>query len=453
MFRLLTVFVVLFLSACSTGNLTAIHKRTEMAPKAGKAQGVFIDAEQRAVLSVQRPARYEWRLDPSGTYQWVKVEDPRQITCAEPSPDALSAIAAQAGASVSEVSTALSAQGGISETAASIGLRTQTIQILRDGYYRLCEAQMNGLPDVQYAMMLRRFQTQMIALLAIEQLTGAVKGSDAVVSAAAGSALNMKEVYSQRAALASAEVGQLELDIAAEEKKVQLLKEANTKCQADAAKQSAGCSVADGVARGLEIAEIEATVENLKRRKVHAQAMKESSTAMAAAAVPASDARGGGFVVSPLPPAAAPRSVADAVTEIALAMIEQDYGTQMCLEYLREGNLSGEDVETACKGVVAGYAQQFTDRATSRANAEKRLDEIWAAVLKDGKIDATEVEMIKMLSSAVSPGATPTRTNQGPWAGLFGGPPQISTAMRHETDRGVLAKLLESLRGERETPE
>ena len=38
-----------------------------------------------------------------------------------------------------------------SETSASIGLRTQTITLLRDGLYRLCEAYMNGAVDeIQY---------------------------------------------------------------------------------------------------------------------------------------------------------------------------------------------------------------------------------------------------------------------------------------------------------------
>ncbi len=96
----------------------------------------------------------------------------------------------QAGVSVSDISNAVAAEGGVSEAAANIGLRTQTIQTLRDGFYRVCEAYMNGLSEEQYSIMLRRFQTNMIALLAIEQLTGAVKGGDAVVSASAGSGMD-----------------------------------------------------------------------------------------------------------------------------------------------------------------------------------------------------------------------------------------------------------------------
>ena len=168
----IVVLSALSLSACAIGNMAAVNKKETIGSGFGGGSapaGVFIDAEQRAVLSNKRSDR------------------DLRVVCAEPSPDALSAIAAQAGVSVSDISNAVSAEGGVSQAAANIGLRTQTIQTLRDGFYRVCEAYMNGLSQEQYSIMLRRFQTNMIALLAIEQLTGSVKGGDAVVSASAGS--------------------------------------------------------------------------------------------------------------------------------------------------------------------------------------------------------------------------------------------------------------------------
>lgn len=124
-------------SCASIGNLAAVNKKETIGSGfGGKAPaGVFIDAEQRAVLSNQRTDR------------------DLRVVCAEPAPDALSAIAAQAGVSVSDISTAVSAEGGVSEAAANIGLRTQTIQTLRDGFYRVCEAYMNGLSEEQYSIM------------------------------------------------------------------------------------------------------------------------------------------------------------------------------------------------------------------------------------------------------------------------------------------------------------
>ena len=58
----------------------------------------------------------------------------------------------------------------------AIGLRTQSIQLLRDAMYRICEAYWNDALDSESLIaMHRRFQNLMTGLLAIEQLTGAVR--------------------------------------------------------------------------------------------------------------------------------------------------------------------------------------------------------------------------------------------------------------------------------------
>src|SRR5690242_636549 len=78
----------------------------------------------------------------------------RRAVCVEPSPDAAVARAAalaaggsspvasaKGDASIGAIDAALS--GSSSEAVASLGLRTQTIQLLRDGYYRACEGLLN----------------------------------------------------------------------------------------------------------------------------------------------------------------------------------------------------------------------------------------------------------------------------------------------------------------------
>ena len=97
--------------------------------------------------------------------------------CAEPSPDALSALSAS-GAIKIDTPKGFSgaAQGALAEAAGSIGLRTQSIQLMRDAMYRLCEGAMNGyLGNAAFETLHRRFQNSMVAILAIEQLTGAVR--------------------------------------------------------------------------------------------------------------------------------------------------------------------------------------------------------------------------------------------------------------------------------------
>ena len=105
--------------------------------------------------------------------------------CAEPSPDAMSAMAMDAAAKggvPGKVSVELSA--ALQQSAAFVGLRTTSIQLLRDFGYRLCEAYLSGaIEPGQYDLLMRRFQKNVVALLAIEQLTGAVKAPPIVLTA------------------------------------------------------------------------------------------------------------------------------------------------------------------------------------------------------------------------------------------------------------------------------
>lgn len=107
--------------------------------------------------------------------------------CSEPSPDALAAFTAAAGLGASSP-----AQGTLSATAsgtssvASIGLRTQSITLMRDALYRMCEAYGNGkLSGPQVMTMLSRSQDLTAVVLATEQLTGAVVAQQAALSGSA----------------------------------------------------------------------------------------------------------------------------------------------------------------------------------------------------------------------------------------------------------------------------
>jgi hypothetical protein len=102
---------------------------------------------------------------------------PKRVTCTEPSPDALVAKAAvlAATANVTPESGGGSGSGGISggtsESAASIGFRDHTVQMLRDGYFRLCEAYLNGaLTKEQYETMITNADTFMVVVSALQIL-------------------------------------------------------------------------------------------------------------------------------------------------------------------------------------------------------------------------------------------------------------------------------------------
>src|SRR5262245_1696768 len=118
------------LSACG-------YMTTVMRPYDAKVNSVAIDAKQRVVISV---APQEVKSDPGKRLL--------PVVCAEPSPDALSALSSGFGLSGSykdkaELANSLS----LAEAAGSIGLRTQSIQLMRDAMYRLCEGYMAGAID------------------------------------------------------------------------------------------------------------------------------------------------------------------------------------------------------------------------------------------------------------------------------------------------------------------
>ena len=123
---------------------------------------VSLDARQRTIISVER-----------GT-----PPESHRVVCAEPSPDALATMAASAAASAgvsglpqlpgsAEVASSFTS----AEQAALIGARNSTIQLLRDGLYRACEAYMNGaLGDFGYGLVLVNYGRVMVSLLTADGL-------------------------------------------------------------------------------------------------------------------------------------------------------------------------------------------------------------------------------------------------------------------------------------------
>ncbi|MGE3228607.1 MAG: hypothetical protein AB7J30_04140 [Hyphomicrobium sp.] len=136
-----------------------------------------IDAHQRAIVV---------------THTGGKTRD-RTVVCAEPSPDAMTARAAAMSGSASGEGTVPGGGGPVkaagnfsyesSEAAASIGLRTQTVQLLRDGLYRACEAYMNGAIDQhQYHLILANLDKSMVTLLGVDAIAGTVRAPATVVT-------------------------------------------------------------------------------------------------------------------------------------------------------------------------------------------------------------------------------------------------------------------------------
>ncbi len=352
------------LSGCGNAEWHSINRG--FSPSTGDSR--LIDAKQRAIISI---------VDSSGAYRG---------TCAEPSPDAMQATAAALSGSGSlsykEIEAALNLAMSSTESAASIGLRTQTIQLLRDAYYRICEGYLSrGLDEVSYDVLQRRFQNHMIALLAVEQLTGVVKAEQVALTsqsaADAGAQLgaftaelrkqreDLNELKKRDKALAD-EIATLKADIEKQgtpkeeeaDKKKQLEEDKATLAAKESDKKTLETLVAD---QEKVVATLQSSVESASLKTITAQSTTSATRI------------GGGSGAERTQ--ALNSEVTKAVTEITLAAINSDYSGQVCTEALRwrptrlaEPN---SEFRLFCKSLLAQIVKARTDLTASAIEIEK----------------------------------------------------------------------------------
>lgn len=203
----------------------------------GGGEAILVDAKQRGIFARNN------------------------MICAEPSPDALSALAASQSLNVAGKEVTVGESFNIAESAASIGLRTQSIQLLRDHMYRLCESYQNGaINAAMYQLLHRRFQTTMVGILAIEQLTGTVRAPAVVLGGS--SSLGNAEAVTKLTAMKETQlnlVNEAEKDVAAK-------RTADTKAKADLEKAERAAAAAPND-------------ENLKKAAEKAKADAETASA------------------------------------------------------------------------------------------------------------------------------------------------------------------------------
>ena len=165
----------LIISGCGA-NWNSIHREFNLSDGTfGKPESQLIDVKQRSIL--------------------VYDKEGQTIVCAEPSPDALSVYASAVAAEVEQKSGAsASITGSSTESGTAFGLRTQSIQLMRDSYYRACEAYVSdAITKETYDTLIRRLNNQAIAYLAIEQITSsAAKAEQQVITPP-----NVEELYTK----------------------------------------------------------------------------------------------------------------------------------------------------------------------------------------------------------------------------------------------------------------
>ena len=278
----LTSCISIPLSSC----VLPIHETDRFSAHTG-VQTLSVDAKQRVVLFSKRP-------DPDPVVAKALADAAKDahskdlglitVTCAEPSPDALSALSTSVGGSVTDPKVALNLAIAASESAASIGLRTQSIQLLRDGMYRLCEAYAGrALDGPEYNRQLRRYQNLMLGLLAVEQITGAVVARQATLgdgSAGASVGENADKAAADATAAASAvDDAQKALTSA---QATQTSDEAS--CKADATNPACGKAAGDASDVSTKQAALDTAKKKAETAKLVLQAARGAVTASAAGA-------------------------------------------------------------------------------------------------------------------------------------------------------------------------
>ncbi|HWU00761.1 MAG TPA: hypothetical protein VN229_24195, partial [Terriglobales bacterium] len=159
------------LAACSNSDFRAEHRTL------ATSDVLATDAGARLVTATPIVGG----VDDTGRFK------PHQVNCAEPSPDVAKAIQAAFSSGVSvdvsgqpantpaEMQAKLANAVAVSrsEALAQLTERLPTIQLLRDGLFRACEAYSNGaLSPISYALVLSRYGDTMVTMLGSEMIAG-----------------------------------------------------------------------------------------------------------------------------------------------------------------------------------------------------------------------------------------------------------------------------------------
>jgi hypothetical protein len=385
----------------------------------------FVDARQRAVVSGKKITTTT-TVVPTATGQKKTVEE-NLVICSEPSPDVFSVLASSFGLDVglapSAASDTVKIAGALSENAATIQ-RTQTINLLRESFFRTCERYMNdAISPAEMIVQSARDQRAMVSVLAIEQLTGSLTPPPVVISSSAMANAN---------------------DSAA--KVIDDLKSAKTASDAAAAKAKVDATAYETALTANKCSEIEAIKPesrsvpqntawaDCEAKKAAAAASKTAATgaleyytAVRTYVMNASPegvaARGGGELLgnAPQPATAADRAeVAATVLDIVKSAYAVDEYTMLCMRTLHEAeatapadNSPRKKLLDAClEAMKAGIAQEslirseragFTAALIVRQTATAQLFDPVSSWLKSNSDLAKQMTQLELESVRINP--------------------------------------------------
>ena len=348
-------------STISLGLIGCERVNVSFDPSSGDSR--FVDAQQRAVISIVR--------ENSDGSKDVKV-------CAEPSPDALVATATALSGHGEAAGKAIEAAFSQSNSVASIGLRTQSIQLLRDAYYRVCEGYMNGgLDQVSFESLQRRYQNHMIAFLAVEQLTGATVAVQAKVDTTAKAEYEgaLRRV-SDAIAVARVEQNRLQILTLNTFDELQELNSKAATYETDSKQKAAADAEIKIVSERLEFlkglgsleeARISTLVQTYERLEKTGIDVDTSATAGFNSASTSSST-------------AHIAQIAGTVERITLAAMGQNYSIHTCVEALRKSGMESDKLMpdavflNFCKELMAEIVKNESKYAEASVHQSKALD-------------------------------------------------------------------------------
>lgn len=368
--------------------------RTKTVKRATAPQVITVDAKQREVLMIPD-------VENTGTPEkpkWVATGQWR--VCAEAAPDVFSVLAASASGALkvdaASKSGELRAALAISESASTIE-RTQTINLLRESFYRTCERYMSGaINKSAFVVQAGRDSRAMIAILAIEQLTRAARPGPTVVIAGGTSAtVTTPQDWVRAIETAQAEVRAADANVTAVADSTKSAREA--KCDTGEADAIATCK------KSKEAAETQLADASARAKDAHTRL-----DAVLAGAKNSGSAGGVDASTTIAPRLDAPskegeRSESDLATvsadvrAIAEKALEPNEMQLFCIQKLadddetdKEAKLIDACIELLSQSALFDAAKFTQARAAGRAETEILFDQFWKLVTAaDGAVDKT----------------------------------------------------------------
>ncbi|MBF9152516.1 hypothetical protein [Novosphingobium jiangmenense] len=332
--------------------------------------------------------------------------------CAEAAPDVFSALATSAsGEASTDGKTSFGAKFGLSsaETAATIG-RTQAINMLRESMYRTCERYLSGaISKTIFVTQAARDQRSMIAFLAIEQLTGAVKPPATIIS---GPATSSALGAGAEAVKLVADFRKSAIDAATAQSKAQTDYDAALK-KADCEKNDKPAEDADdqAIADFKACLDAKSTLADKKSANEKAQTQLDQALKMGAATGTLAEAAtqagqtnpGGGAAAS-----AVSEHLAQAVTSIVTASNINE-ALMFCIGYFSDTASARNDA------LSDGCRQVLVNSASADAEATKKLsflpDSAGSKILDKIPLDNPQPSIARVKEALKALGQKPSPAN------------------------------------------